>query len=173
MSMVMTSGFRDSASATASRPSLALPTTCRCSSALKIPSRTFRMNVESSTTSTRNFLLAVAIVRLRYRREGAWRLCSYKLFDRRDQLILLHRLGQECGGAFLNRAIAMLCPCARRNHHHGNAPCRRALAQLHHQFVTCHARHFEVGDDQMASVLRHQFGRFKSVGRQLHAVAVL
>src|ERR1700687_6002917 len=150
MPMVMTSALRDSASATASRPSLALPTTCRCSSALKIPSRTFRMNVESSTTSTRNFLLAVAIVRLRYRRDGAWRLRSYKLFDRRDQLILLHRLGQECGGAFLNLAIEMLCPLARCNHHHGNAPRRRALAQLHHQFVTCHARHFEVGDDQMA-----------------------
>src|SRR6266566_1663639 len=84
MSMVMTSGFSDSASATASRPSLALPTTCRCSSALKIPSRTFRMNVESSTTRTRNFLLAVAIVRLRYRRDGAWRLRSYKLFVRRQ-----------------------------------------------------------------------------------------
>src|SRR6266404_3592854 len=133
MSMVMTSGFRDSASATASRPSLALPTTCRCSSALKIPSRTFRMNVESSTTSTRNFLVVVvAIVRLRYRRDGARRLRSDELFNRRDQLILLHRLGQECGGAFLNRAIAMLCPRARRNYHHGNSPRRGALAQLHH-----------------------------------------
>src|SRR5258708_3857076 len=143
MSMVMTSGFNDSASATASRPSLALPTTCNCSSALKILSRTFLMNVESSTTSTRNFLLTVAIVRLRYRRDGAWRLRSYKLFDRRDQLILLHRLGQECSGAFLNRAIAMLCPRARRNHHHGNAPRPGALAHVPHQFVTCHPSHFQ------------------------------
>src|SRR6202165_3551837 len=173
MSMVMTSGFRDSASATASRPSLALPTTCRCSSALKIPSRTLRMNVESSTTSTRNFLLVVAIVRLRYRSDGARRLRSDELFNRRDQLILLHRLGQECGGAFLNRAIAMLCPRARCNYHHRNSPRRGALAQSHHQFVTRHPRHFEVGNDQMAAVLRHQFGRFESIRRQFHAVPVL
>src|SRR6267143_1386 len=172
MSMVMTSGFRDSARATASRPSLALPTTCRCSSALKIPSRTFRMNVESSTTSTRNFLLVVAIVRLRYRRDGARRLRSYELFDRRDQLILLHRLGQECSGAFLHRPIAMLGPRARRNHHHGNAPRRRTLAELYHQFVAGHARHLEVGNDQMAAVLRDQFGGLEPIRRQFHAVSV-
>src|SRR5467141_747547 len=173
MSMVMTSGFRDSAIATASRPSLALPTTCSCSSALTMPSRTFRMNAESSTTSTRNFLLMVAIVRLRYRRDGARRLRSNKLFDRRDQLILLHRLGQKRGCAFFHRTIAMLCPRAGSNDHHRNSPRRWALAQLHHQFVTCHARHFEVGNDQMAAVLGHQFGGFHSVGRQFHAVAVL
>src|SRR5437588_6870066 len=173
MSMVMTSGFSDSASATASRPSLALPTTCSCSSALKIPSRTFRMNVESSTTSTRNFLLVVAIARLPYRRDGARRLRSYKLFDRRDQLILLHRLGQERRGAFLNGAIAMLCSRARRNHHHRDSPRRWALAQLHHQLVAGHARHFEVGNDQMAAVLCHQFGGFESIRRQFHAVSVL
>src|SRR5229473_2910224 len=173
MSMVMTSGFSDSSIATASRPSLALPTTCSCSSALKIPSRTFRINAESSTTSTRNFLLMVAMVCLRYRRDGARRFRSYKLFDRRDQLILLDRLGQECSGAFLHRAIAMFCPRARRNDHHGNAPRGRALAQLHHQFVTRHAWHFEVGDDQMAAVLRHQFGGFESIRRQFHAVPVL
>src|ERR1700674_3451113 len=173
MSMVMTSGFSDSAIATASRPSLALPTTCSCSSALKIPSRTFRMNVESSTTSTRNFLLGVAIVRLRHRNGGARRLRSYELFDRRDQLIFLHRLCQEWPGAFLHRAVAMFRPRARGNDHHGNAPRRRTLAQLHHQFVTSHARHLEVGDDQMAAVLGHQFGGFESVRRQFHAVSVL
>src|SRR5712664_2207428 len=173
MSMVMTSGFSDSAIATASRPSLALPTTCSWSSALKIPSRTFRMNAESSTTSTRNFLLMVAIVRLRYRRDGARRFRSYKSFDRRDQLIFLHRLGQECSGAFLNRTIAMLRSRARRNDHHGNAPRGRSLAQLHHQFVSRHAWHFEVGDDQMAAVLRHQFGGFESIRRQFYAIPVL
>src|SRR5258708_20453418 len=123
----MASGLSDSASVTASRPSLALPTTCRCSSALKIPSRTFRMNAESSTTSTRIFLLVGAIVRLRYRRDGAWRLRSYKLFNRRDQLIFLHRLGQESRGAFLNLPIAMLCPRPRCNPHHGNPPPLTAL----------------------------------------------
>ncbi len=62
MSMVMTSGFKDSDIATASRPSFAWPTTCNWSSALKIVSRTFRMNVESSTMSTRNFLLALVTI---------------------------------------------------------------------------------------------------------------
>src|SRR5712692_8601347 len=118
MSMEITSGFNDSANATASRPSLALPTTCNCSSALKMPSRTFRINAESSTTSTRNFLLVVAIVRLRYRRDRAWRLRSHKLFHCGDQLILLHRLGEECRGAFLHCAIAVLGSRARGNHHH-------------------------------------------------------
>src|SRR5260370_2037321 len=132
MSIVMTSGFRDSAIATASRPSLALPTTCSCSSALKIPSRTFGMNVESSTTSTRNFLLVAAIVRLRYRRDRARRLRSYKLFDRSYQLIFLYRLGHECSGAFLHRAIAMLRPCAGSNDHYADWPLRCALTQLHH-----------------------------------------
>src|SRR5216684_6871514 len=157
MSMVMTSGFRDSAIVTASRPSFAWPTTCNCSSALKILSRTFRMNAESSTTSTRNFFLTVAIVPLRYRRHGARRLRSYKLFDRCDQLVFLHRLCQERGGAFLHRAIAMLGPRSRRYHHHRNSPGRGGLAQLHHQFVPGHARHLEVGNDQMAPVLCHQF----------------
>src|SRR6266481_2424433 len=152
MSMVMTSGLRDSAIVTASRPSLALPTTWSCPSALKIPSRTFRMNAESSTTSTRNFLLVAAIVRLRYRRYGPRRLRSNELFDRGDQLIFLHRLGQERCGAFLHRAIAMLGPRARGHNHHGNAPGRGALSQLNHQFITGHARHLEVGNDEMAAV---------------------
>src|SRR5216684_743060 len=117
------------------------------------------MKVESSTTRTRNFLLVVAIVRLRYRGDRARRLRSYKLFDGRDQLIFLNRLGQKCRGAFLDRTISMLGPRARCNDHHGNSPRRWALAQLHHQFVTGHARHFEVGNDQMATML------FKSISR--------
>src|SRR6266481_705926 len=173
MSMVMTSGFRDSAIATASRPSLAVPTTWSCSSALKIPSRTFRMNAESSTTSTRNFLLVVAISYLRYRRYGLRRLRSYELFDRGDQLIFLHRLGQKRRGAFLHRTIAVLGPGARGHHHHGNAPGRGALAQLNHQFVAGHAWHFEVGNDEMAPVLRYEFGGFEPVCGQFYTVAVL
>src|ERR1700730_2474161 len=97
-----------------------------------MPSRTFRMNAESSTTSTRNFLLVVAIVRLRYRSNRAWRLRSYELFYRGDQLILLHRLGNECRGAFFHGAIAMLGPCARRNDHYRDAASRWTLSQLHH-----------------------------------------
>src|SRR2546430_16220575 len=173
MSMVMTSGFSDSASATASRPSLALPTTCSCSSALKIPSRTFRMNDESSTTSTRNFLLVVAIVRLRYRRYRPGRLRSNKLFNCCNQLIFLHRLGQERCGAFLHRAIAMFCARPRRNHHRGNPARRGTLAQLHHQLVARNAGYFEVGNDEMAAVLGYQVSGFEPIGGKFHAITVL
>src|SRR5260370_10161660 len=173
MSMVMTSGLSDSAMATASRPSLAFPTTCSSSSALKIRSRTFCMKMESSTISTRSFLVVVAIVRLRYRSDRAWRLRSHELFDRRDKLVLLHRLGQECRRTFLHRPVTVFRAGARSNHHHRNSSHRRALPQLNHQFVTGHARHFEVGDDQMAAVLRHEFSCFQSVGRQFHAISIL
>src|SRR5713226_4829365 len=172
MSMVMTSGFSASAIATASRPSLAVPTTCSCSSALKIRSRTFCMNAESSTTSTRNLFLVGAIVRLRYRRDRARRLRSHKLFDRGDQLILLHRLSQECRGAFPHRPIAMFCPRARRHDQHWNSPRRRALAQLHHHSVTCHSWHLEVGNDQTPDAKRHHFGGFESMRRQSHALSI-
>src|SRR5882672_8422509 len=173
MSIVMTSGLSDSASETASRPSLAWPTTCSNSSALKMVSSTLHMNAESSTISTRNFLVGVAIVRLRHRNNRAGRLRSYKLFHHRNQLIFLNRLGQERRRAFLHRAIAMLRARSGSDDQHWNPARRRVLPQLHHQFVPGHARHFEVGDDQVAAMLRHEFGGFHSVGRQFHAIAVL
>src|SRR5271168_4138029 len=96
MSMVMTSGLRDSARVTASRPSLAWPTTCSWASALRMDSRTLRMKAESSTMRTRNFLMAVtAMVLLHDRNSGPRRLRSDELFDRRDQLIFLDGFGQE------------------------------------------------------------------------------
>src|SRR5260370_746145 len=174
MSMVMTSGFNDSASATASRPSLAWPATCNWSSPLKIASRTLRMNAESSTINTRNFLLAAgAIARLRHRYGRACRLRSHELFDRSKQLIFLHRLGQKRCSAFFNGAVAVLGARARRDDHDGDAARRRALPQLHHQLVAGHARHFEVRDDKMAAVLRDEFRGFQAIGGQLHAIAVL
>src|SRR6266404_2415015 len=174
MSMVMTSGFSDSASATASRPSLAWPATCNWSSPLKIASRTLRMNAESSTINTRNFLLAAgAIARLRHRYGWARRLRSHELFDRSKQLIFLHRLGQKRCSAFFNGAVAVLGAGARRDDHDGDAARRRALPQLHHQLVAGHARHFEVRDDKMAAVLRDEFRGFQAIGGQLHAIAVL
>src|SRR6266850_1496266 len=173
MSIVMTSGLSDSASETASRPSLAWPTTCSNSSALKMVSSTLHMNAESSTISTRNFLVGVAIVRLRHRNNRAGRLRSYKLFHHRNQLIFLNRLGQERRRAFLHRAIAMLRARSGSDDQHWNPARRRVLPQLHHQFVPGHARHFEVGDDQVAAMLRHEFGGFHSVGRQFHAIPVL
>src|ERR1700686_3338926 len=131
MSMVMTSGFSDSASATASRPSFACPATCNWSSALKMASNTLRMNEESSTINTRNFLIAAgAIAGLRHRYDRTRGLRSYKLFDRSEQLIFLHGLGQESAGAFFNGAVAMLGSGARRHYHYRNAARRGALPQL-------------------------------------------
>jgi hypothetical protein len=86
------------------------------------------------------------------------------LFDSSDQLIFLNRFGQECGGAFLYGAVAMLSTRARGYDHDGNATRRRALAELNHELVSRHTRHFEVGDDKMAAVLRDQFGGFETIG---------
>ena len=55
MSMVITSGRRDSARATASRPSRAVPATSSCASELMISFSTLHMKAESSATSTRIF----------------------------------------------------------------------------------------------------------------------
>ena len=43
-----------------------------------------------------------------------------QFFDGRDQLIFLHRLGQECGRAFFHGAIAMLRAGAGGDDQHGN-----------------------------------------------------
>ena len=110
---------------------------------------------------------------LRYRDCRARCLRSDKFFDRGDELIFLHRFGEKCGGAFFYGAIAMLGSGARGYNHDWYASRCGALAQLNHQFVAGHARHFEVGDDQMAAVLGDQFGGFQAVGGELHAIAVL
>src|SRR6266478_7181890 len=132
------------------------------------------MKAESSTIKTRNFLVAAgAIARLRHRDNRARRLRSYELFDRSQQLIFLDGLGQKSGGAFFYGAIAMLGARARGDDHDGDAARRGALAQLHHEFVAGHARHLEVGDNQVAAVLRDEFGGFQAVAGQLHAITVL
>src|SRR5215469_1508776 len=173
-SIVMTSGFSDSDSAIASRPSLAWPTTCSCSSALKMDSRTFRMNAESSTTSTRNFFAVLLTMGLlTNRHDWSRRLRSDQSFERREELIFLHRLREESGSPFLHCATAVFCARARGNNHHRNPFCRGVLAELGHQFVAGHARHFEVGDHEMAPLLGHKFSRFQSIRRQLHPVSVL
>src|ERR1700730_15152597 len=96
-------------------------------------SRTLRMKAESSTTSTRNFLLVLgAIADLRHRYGLACCLRSHKFFDFCNQLIFLYGLGEECDGAFLHSAIAMLGTSARGYDHDRNTARRGALAQLHH-----------------------------------------
>src|SRR6266568_8268983 len=116
-------------------------------------SSTLRMKVESSTTRTRIFLEGFAIFFLRHWRGRAWHLRSHELFYGRNQLILLHWFRQEGRSAFLHRAVAMLRARTRSHDHHRNASRGRALAQLHHQLVAGHARHFKVGDDQVTAVL--------------------
>src|SRR5262249_49601811 len=63
----------------------------------------------------------------------------------------------------------MLCARTRGDHHDRNAAGRRALAELDHEFVAGHARHFEGGDDQMAAVLSDQLGGLQAVGGELYA----
>src|SRR5271154_208157 len=137
-------------------------------------SRTLRMNAESSTTRTRNFLVAGGgMIYLRYRYERSRDLRSHELFYGGDELIFLHGLGQESRGAFFHRSIAMFFAGARSDHQHRDAPCGGPLAELGHQFIAGHARHFEVGDDQVAAVLRNEFGGFETVGGEFDAIAVL
>src|SRR4029077_19373108 len=93
--------------------------------------------------------------------------------DRSEQLIFLHGLGQKSGGAFFYGAIAMLGTGAGSDDHNWNAARRRALTQLNHEFVAGHARHLEVGDNQVAAVLGDEFGGFQAVGGLLHAISIL
>src|SRR5579883_1372933 len=111
--------------------------------------------------------------RLSHRHDRACRLRSHELFDGGEELIFLHRLGEEGGCAFLHGAVAMLRAGARSDHHHGNSFGCRALTELSHQFIPGHAGHFQVGDHQMAAVLADEFGGFQTIGGELHAVAVL
>src|SRR5581483_2838864 len=107
------------------------------------------------------------------RHDWTRRLRSHELFHRRDELIFLHRLGEEGRGAFLDGAVAVLRACARGDDHHRDTARGWTLAQLSHQLVTRHARHFQVRDDEMAAVLGDEFGGFEAVGGQLDAIAIL
>src|SRR5208283_1809593 len=115
ISMVMTSGLRDSERAMASRPSLARPTTWSWLSALKMDSRTLHMKAESSTTRTRNFFGAALTMELANRHGRTCRLRSNQLFDGSEELIFLNWFGEEGGGPFFQGAIAMLCASAGSN----------------------------------------------------------
>src|SRR5271155_3134271 len=67
----------------------------------------------------------------------------------------------------------MFCAGAGGDDQHGNFPGDGILAQMGHQFVTVHARHFEVGDDQVAADLRDDFRSFQTIGGEFHAIAGL
>src|SRR5579862_10025097 len=174
MSMVITSGRSDSASATASRPSRACPATSSCGSALMISLRTLHMYAESSTTSTRSFfsvLFVISILPHRRKHTLPFFRCLQQARHRRNQLIFLNWLRQEPCRPFFQCAFAMLGSCARCDNEHRNPAGGWRLPQMRKQFVAIHSRHFEVGDDQVASHLRHDFRSFETIGRELHAVA--
>src|SRR6202021_1979001 len=174
MSMVITSGRSDSASATASRPSRACPATSSCGSALIISLRTLHMYAESSTTSTRSFLSVIFVISiLPYRRNPPLPFCPslHQARHRCNQLIFLYRLRQESRCPFFQRAFAMLGSCARCDHKDRYPACGWSLPQMREQFIAIHPRHFEVGDDHVASHLRNDFRGFETIGGELHPVA--
>src|SRR5260370_5940253 len=159
-------GLRGSGSEEALGAFLAFPKTWICPSVLKMFSSTLHMKAESSTTSMRIFLLVVDMVRgLRHGGDRAWCLRSHELFDRGDQLLFLHWLGQERCGAFLHRAVAVLCAGAGGYDHHRDTSGRGTLPQLHHQFIAGHPRHLQVGNHKMTAVLRNEFHGVEAVGR--------
>src|ERR1700728_4475678 len=143
-----------------------------------ISSSTLHMKAESSTTSTRIFLSGVLVIStLPYRDADCGpsmrRLRADELLHGFNQLIFLHRLGQEPRRAFLHGAIAMFGSGAGRHYEHGNLARSGILPQMGHQLVAIHARHLEVGDDEMAANLGDDLGRFQAIGRELDAVAGL
>src|SRR5580698_7770154 len=147
-------------------------------SELMISSNTLHMKAESSATITRIFFWPVfnmSVLPHGHARCDASLGCVWpdEFFHFRYELIFLYWLGHEARGAFLDRAVAMFCSGARGDDEHGNFFRVRVLAQMGHQFVAVHARHFEVGDQQVATNLRDDFRSFKAVGGELHAEACL
>src|SRR5579864_5864011 len=135
MSMLITSGLSVSVWVTASRPSRASPHTSSCGSDAIMPCSTLRMNAESSTISTRVFLLNVICYktlllscsrlfqRLSRRRTDQLSHCCNKL-------IFLYGFGQECHCAFFHCPITMLRSSTRRDHHHWDIARLRVLSQV-------------------------------------------
>src|SRR5215472_1319957 len=151
MSIVITSGRSDSASATPSRPSRPCPPTSSCGSELMICCNTLHMNGESSTTSTRIFFSAARAISILPQHHAG---CGSPLgpfgtgqaLDGCYQLVFLYGLCQERHRALFHGAVAVLGAGARRHHQDRNAARDGILSQVRHQFVAVHARHFEVGD---------------------------
>src|SRR6266853_1168068 len=93
----------------------------------------------------------------------------HQLLDYCEELLLLHGLGQKRSGAFFHRTLAMLGARSRSDDENRNTARCRILAQMCHQFVAVHARHFDVGDEQVTAYLGNQLRGFHPVGSELHA----
>src|SRR5579871_1832753 len=159
MSMLITSGLSVSVWVTASRPSRASPHTSSCGSDAMMPCSTLRMNAESSTISTRVFLLNV----IAYKISLLSCRCLFQRLSRRradqlghccNKLVFLYGLGQKRHCALFHCPVSMLGAGTRRDHHHGNVPSLRILPQMRQQFVAVRSRHFQIGDNQIATRLR-------------------
>src|SRR5882672_4449315 len=94
----------------------------------------------------------------------------HQLLDNREELFFLHGFGQERSSALFHGAFAVLGACSRSDDENRNPAGRRILAQVRHQFVAIHSRHFDVGHKQVATHLSDQLRSFHTVGGQLHAV---
>src|SRR5947209_8161396 len=132
MSMLITSGLSVSVWVTASRPSRASPNTSSCGSDAIMPCSTLRMNAESSTISTRVFLLKVIAYKLsllscRYLFQHLSRRRADQSGHCCNKLVFLYGLGQKHHCPFFHCAITMLCPGARCNHHYRNVARLRIL----------------------------------------------
>src|ERR1700691_4418000 len=148
ISMVITSGSSDSASEMPSRPSRPCPTTSSSGSELMMSLSTLHMNGESSTTRTRIFFPGAFSISIVPREHGGGETpLGYfrpnQIFDGRDQLIFLHRLGEKCERSFLHGAIAVPRASSRSDDHHRNSASDGILPQVGHKFVAVHARHFK------------------------------
>src|SRR6476646_8052571 len=135
MSMLITSGLSVSVWVTASRPSRALPHTSSCGSDAIMPCRTFRMNAESSTISTRVFLLSVISYKISLLSGCCFlqrlsRRRSNELSHRSNKLVFLHRFGQERHCSFFHCPVTKLGAGARRDHHHRKVAGLRVLPQM-------------------------------------------
>src|SRR6476646_9323756 len=122
MSMLITSGLSVSVWVTASRPSRASPHTSSWGSDAIMPCSTLRMNAESSTISTRVFLLRVisSLLSGRCFLQRLSRRRANELSYRGNKLVFLHRFGQERHCSFFYCPVTMLGAGTVRDHHHRN-----------------------------------------------------
>src|SRR6476620_4453903 len=135
MSMLITSGLSVSVWVTASRPSRASPHTSSWGSDAIMPCSTLRMNAESSTISTRVFLLRVICYETFLLSCGRLfqrlsRRTANELSHRSNKLVFLHRFGQERHCSFFHCPVTMLGAGPRGDHHHRNVAGLRILPQM-------------------------------------------
>src|SRR5216683_3266083 len=94
----------------------------------------------------------------------------HQLFHHQEELLLLHGLGQEGRSALFHGALAMFGARSRSDHQDRYPASHRILPQMRHQFVAVHARHFNIGNNQMTTHLRNQLRGLQPVRSKLHGI---